>query len=378
MENTILSLTNLLSRDPLHHGTLPVNDGGGFELYNIPFYTFIYGDWRGGGGISHQNGTFVRTRNSSLLPIFDEHGEYCVQLGLIKTQADLSVQAPGVSVIPGRTYYIKARIKNGASDSNVDSFRAQFQNVTGISVSNPNGTATNLANVPVHIVGAPNSPWAYYDTYWVCPANISTLTLRVFFTTPANNGNNNKIFYLDNIMIIDMTQDLINASPSVPIPTLSRFRYSIRAAGGYWDGTLNPFELLDELSIELGNTLPDGKVGNSYSTNLVISGGLPFTGNRPPYNVVVTGLPSGLSYNATTGIISGIPTINGTFTVGVNVTDSLGYTEHFNLSLFIKNRDVITYINGELLQQVFIRGEEVNELFSNGEIIYRKGDNLLV
>jgi Putative Ig domain len=64
--------------------------------------------------------------------------------------------------------------------------------------------------------------------------------------------------------------------------------------------------------------LPAGTQGSSYSSTLHISGGTaPFT-----WSITGGGLPAGLTLGATTGIVSGIPTASGSFTVSVNVKDS--------------------------------------------------------
>jgi len=61
-------------------------------------------------------------------------------------------------------------------------------------------------------------------------------------------------------------------------------------------------------------TLPDGKVGDVYSTTLEASGG------ETPYSWEATGLPVRLTCSAA-GVISGTPTVSGNFTVTVTVTD---------------------------------------------------------
>jgi hypothetical protein len=61
---------------------------------------------------------------------------------------------------------------------------------------------------------------------------------------------------------------------------------------------------------------PKGKVGTAYSYTLGATGGV------TPYSWSASGLPSGLSVNATSGVLSGTPTTAGTYSVTVTVTDS--------------------------------------------------------
>jgi len=65
-------------------------------------------------------------------------------------------------------------------------------------------------------------------------------------------------------------------------------------------------------------TLPSGTVGTAYSASIAASGG------TTPYTFSATGLPSGLSINGSTGVITGTPAASsvGTASVVITVNDS--------------------------------------------------------
>jgi hypothetical protein len=65
-----------------------------------------------------------------------------------------------------------------------------------------------------------------------------------------------------------------------------------------------------------------GQVGTAYSSNPPVSGGVgPYT-----YSLAAGALPTGLTLNPTSGLISGTPTVAGAFNFTIRVTDSLGNT----------------------------------------------------
>jgi hypothetical protein len=66
--------------------------------------------------------------------------------------------------------------------------------------------------------------------------------------------------------------------------------------------------------------LPAGRMGVVYSQTLTATGG------QPPYAWAVASgsFPQGLTINSTTGLISGTPALDGTFTFNIRVTDALG------------------------------------------------------
>ena len=77
------------------------------------------------------------------------------------------------------------------------------------------------------------------------------------------------------------------------------------------------------------SSLPAGMVGVAYSTTVAATNG------STPYVWSATGLPAGLSINASTGVISGTPTTAGAPTVAITVTDNVSDVDTVNLTLTI-------------------------------------------
>jgi Putative Ig domain len=76
-------------------------------------------------------------------------------------------------------------------------------------------------------------------------------------------------------------------------------------------------------------SLPGSTVGSTYGATLTAQGG------QQPYTWGASGLPPGLSLNASTGAISGTPTTPGNFTVGINLTTADGLVDAASLSLAV-------------------------------------------
>lgn len=131
------------------------------------------------------------------------------------------------------------------------------------------------------------------------------------------------------------------------------------APPGNYSVPLNSFTIPSSPVISSSPALPYGIVGQAYSTTMQLNVPVP----AAPYVWSVTSgaLPDGLSFDFTSGVISGTPTTAATSTFTVQVIDAAGQTDikEFALSIFTQNQAPIldpignkTTGEGELLQFV--------------------------
>ncbi len=88
------------------------------------------------------------------------------------------------------------------------------------------------------------------------------------------------------------------------------------------------------------------QAGSAYSSTLKATGGTgPYT-----YSIVTGSLPAGLSLNPATGVISGTPTTDGTYSFTSKATDSKGNTDTASCSIVVLGSiqvgDYVTYTQG--------------------------------
>jgi hypothetical protein len=87
-------------------------------------------------------------------------------------------------------------------------------------------------------------------------------------------------------------------------------------SSNYWVDVVFSTGSASTLSAITTASLPDGTINTAYSATLAASGGtLPYTWS------IIGALPGGLNLNSVTGVISGIPTVVGSFSFNVQVTD---------------------------------------------------------
>jgi hypothetical protein len=128
---------------------------------------------------------------------------------------------------------------------------------------------------------------------------------------------------------------VISGTPTTA--TGSPFGFSVKVVDSAGGSDTKP------LSITVGDapgitttSLADGEVGVAHSQTLTGAGG------TLPYTWSVKYLPAGLTYNSTTGLISGTPTASGISFCDITLTDALGITASKTLSLTIQPQVTIT------------------------------------
>ncbi|WP_185960400.1 Ig-like domain-containing protein [Pedobacter westerhofensis] len=80
-------------------------------------------------------------------------------------------------------------------------------------------------------------------------------------------------------------------------------------------------------------TLPTGTVGTAYTPTLLPAP----SGGTTPYIYTAANMPPGLAINPTTGEITGTPTLSGTFTFPVTLTDADGNAVSTNFTILVRD-----------------------------------------
>ena len=93
------------------------------------------------------------------------------------------------------------------------------------------------------------------------------------------------------------------------------------------------------MGITTTRQLPDAALSSPYSETIVASGG------TPPYTWSAAGLPAGLGINASSGIISGTPTVAGPFAIAITVSDSAlaHFSDRFTLNVNLPPVPPVTF-----------------------------------
>ncbi len=127
---------------------------------------------------------------------------------------------------------------------------------------------------------------------------------------------------LPNGLTLDATTGIISGTPT----TAGLFSFTIRATDANSCPGSRPYSMVIPvvpicpfITVNPA-TLPSGVIGTPYNQTITATGG------TPPYTFTVSAgaLPPGLTLNATTGVISGTPTVAGQFSFTITATDANG------------------------------------------------------
>ncbi len=218
-------------------------------------------------------------------------------------------------------------------------------------------TSKGVDNPPLHAlangVSGPNGVFAYGSTskfpdqgwkesnYWVDvvysattapPATLSTITVTP--ASPTISTGSTQQFTATGTYSDGSTQNITSQATWTSSTTSIATINSSGLATGVSSGSTT---ISAALSGKNGNTaltvqstpltvttaaLPGATINVSYSTTLTASGGiLPYT-----WAITSGSLPTGLTLNSSTGVISGTPTVAGTYSFTTQVSDSAGST----------------------------------------------------
>lgn len=114
----------------------------------------------------------------------------------------------------------------------------------------------------------------------------------------------------------------------------ARVTQSFLIAGTLQNGTAKVTQSYLIVGVGLGLTCgnpPNGVVGLAYSHTFPSGGGVPPT----TFSVVSGSLPSGLTLNSSTGVLSGTPSAAGAFVFTIQAADSMGAVVQVGCSITV-------------------------------------------
>jgi protocatechuate 3,4-dioxygenase beta subunit len=180
----------------------------------------------------------------------------------------------------------------------------------------------NLRVCPVITLSPATLPWGYVGTPYSQPVPFS-----------AGGGQAPYVYSATNLppgLSLDTVNRVLTGTPT----TKGTFIVEVTAMDveGCYITVAYPVKICPIITIS-PSTLPDAFVGHSYEQGVAFSA----AGGDAPYTISMTGLPSGLTYNATSGMIEGTPDPVGltiqSYTIQVTAIDSDDCDGHRSMTL---------------------------------------------
>ena len=193
-------------------------------------------------------------------------------------------------------------------------------------LGDPNCYSSSIPNTEVHAAAGPGNHWFYLVAEGTNPTNGQPTSPTCNGSTVTGIGVQNAITIMYNAMLMKTSTSsylkyrtwTLTAAKNLTPGSCTNFN-TVKAA---WDAVSVPAQAGDP-TCTAGSALTLANPGNRTGTvGVATSLSLSASGGTPPYTFSASGLPTGLSINASTGVISGTPSAAGTFNVTATVTDS--------------------------------------------------------
>jgi hypothetical protein len=252
---------------------------------------------------------------------------YNTSLSNTATQSTMRRGAGAVSSSGGNSFRTVGFQNNGISTSSTDYFEVKATPVSGKTLTltsidaNLIGTASFVASPGV------TSQFAYSlngTTFTLIGSPVTTTSLAINF---------------------DLSS--VTALQNVPSGTTVTLRYyaSGQTTTGGW-GFSSPTSGTNGLALTgYIQSLPAPSITSSLTANATVGAAFTYatSATNLPTSYSVTGLPSGLSINTTSGVISGTPNVAGTFNVSLSATNETGTDTKTLVISVAQGNQVITF-----------------------------------
>jgi zinc metalloprotease ZmpA len=193
-------------------------------------------------------------------------------------------------------------------------------------LGDPNCYSSSIPGTEVHAAAGPGNHWFYLLAEGTNPTNGQPTSTTCNSSTVTGVGIQNAIKIMYGAMLMKTSSSSYLRYRTWTLTSAKNLDATcglFNATKAAWDAVSVPAQTADP-TCSVSGGLTVGSPGNKTGT--VGTAITPFTitvsGGTSPYSFSATGLPPGVSINATSGQVSGTPTQTGTFSPTVNVTDS--------------------------------------------------------
>jgi hypothetical protein len=192
------------------------------------------------------------------------------------------------------------------------------------------GSVTNITASTANISATVNAKFLASTPKLFIGTNLATIESCAAISAPcAPSATVLRTASLATVLEGDTTQTVTGSISGLSANTTYYTRVCAQSVAGYSCGAITTFST----QLSIANNSMSATVNQFFSENLIANGGSGVYSNWTLANN--TALPSGLTLNASTGVISGTPSVATTASFDIEVTDSLNATVIKTISIVV-------------------------------------------